>query len=180
MKIAITQRQTEINGIIHDCLDPNWYRLFRDHDLIIIPNLIHIDLDMDVDMLVISGGEQTEARHKTELVVCNWAVRNCIPILGVCHGAFFLNYVFDGIDGEVAGHQNVAHTVVMEGQEHIVNSYHTLCIYQLGLDLTPIAWTDCHVEAFKHKTLPIWGLVWHPERMLNPVLPKQVKELLDA
>jgi putative glutamine amidotransferase len=180
MKIAITQRQTEINGFVYDCLDPNWYRLLNGHELVIIPNLIHINLEDDVDMLIVTGGNHTQARYKTELMVCDWAMRNGVPILGICHGAFFLNYAFKGIDGKVGGHRNVEHTVVMEGTEHTVNSYHTLCIYELGPDLAPVAWTDDHVEAFKHKELPIWGIVWHPERMAEPVLPKEIKELLDA
>jgi putative glutamine amidotransferase len=178
MKIAITQRQIEINGFVHDCLDPNWYKLFKGHELIIIPNLIDIDLDIDLDMLVISGGNHTEARYKTELVVCDWAMHNSIPILGVCHGAFFLNYAFKGIDAKVEGHRGKDHAVIMEGQEYIVNSYHDICIYELGRDLKPIARTDTHIEAFKHKDLPIWGRVWHPERMDDPVLPADIKELL--
>jgi putative glutamine amidotransferase len=178
MKIAITQRQLEINGFVHDCLDPNWYKLFKGHELIIIPNLIDIDLDIDLDMLVISGGNHTEARYKTELVVCDWAMRNSIPILGVCHGAFFLNYAFKGIDAKVEGHRGKDHPVIMEGQEYIVNSYHDICIYELGRDLKPIARTDDHIEAFKHKDLPIWGIVWHPERMDTPVLPSDIRKLL--
>jgi putative glutamine amidotransferase len=178
MKIAITQRQIEINGFMHDCLDPNWYRLFKGHELIIIPNLINIDLDIDLDMLVVSGGNHSEARYKTELMVCDWAMRNGIPILGVCHGAFFLNYAFKGIDAEIKDHRNVEHTIIMEDQEYIVNSYHDVCIYELGKDLTPIAWTGDHVEAFKHKDLPIWGIVWHPERMDDPILPAELKELI--
>jgi len=178
MKIAITQRQIEINGFVHDCLDPNWYRLFKGHELIIIPNLIDIDLDINLDMLVISGGNHTETRYKTELVVCDWAMRNDIPILGVCHGAFFLNYAFKGIDAQVKGHRGKDHTVTMEGKEHTVNSYHDICIYELGKDLTPIAWSGDHVEAFKHKDLPIWGIVWHPERMADPILPKDLERLI--
>ena len=178
MKIAITQRQIEINGFVHDCLDPNWYRLFKGHELIIVPNLIDIDLDINLDMLVISGGNHTEARYKTELVVCDWAMRNDIPILGVCHGAFFLNYAFKGIDAQVKGHRGKDHTVTMEGEEHTVNSYHDICIYELGKDLTPIAWSGDHVEAFKHKDLPIWGIVWHPERMADPILPKDLERLI--
>ena len=180
MKIAITQRQTEINGFIYDCLDPQWYKLFNGHELIIIPNLINIDLDIDIDLLVISGGNQTDARYKTEVLVCDWAVRNGIPILGVCHGAFFLNYAFKGIDAEIVGHRGNDHTVIMEGKEYTVNSYHDICIYELGQDLKPVAWTDDHVEAFKHKELPIWGIVWHPERMEDPVLPKEIKDLIDV
>ena len=112
--------------------------------------------------------------------LCDWAMRNGIPILGVCHGAFFLNYAFKGIDAEIVGHRGKDHTVTMEGEEHTVNSYHDICIYELGQDLKPVAWTDDHVEAFKHKELPIWGIVWHPERMDDPVLPKEIKDLLDV
>jgi putative glutamine amidotransferase len=178
MKIAITQRQIEINECIHDCLDPNWYKLLKGHELIIIPNLIHIDLDIDIDMLIISGGGHTTARYKTELLVCDWAMRTGVPILGVCHGAFFLNYAFKGIDAEIKHHRKIEHTITMEGQEYIVNSYHDVCIFELGKDLTPVAWAGDHVEAFKHKDLPIWGIVWHPERMADPVLPTDLKRLI--
>lgn len=178
MKIAITQRQIEINGFVHDCLDPNWYKLLKNHELVIVPNLINIDLDVDIDMLVVSGGDHSNNRYKTELVVCDWAMRNNIPIMGVCHGAFFLNYAFKGVDAEIKGHRNVEHTIVMEDQEYLVNSYHDVCIYELGQDLIPIAWSGKYVEAFKHKTLPIWGIVWHPERMEDPILPKDLMELL--
>ena len=66
----------------------------------------------------------------------------------------------------------------MEGQTHNVNSYHKTCIEELGNDLDPIAWNGKHVEAFKHKTKPIWGLLWHPERMDIPVLPKELEDLI--
>jgi putative glutamine amidotransferase len=131
-------------------------------------------------MLVVSGGNQTDARYKTELLVCDWAMRNRIPMVGVCHGAFFLNYAFKGIDAEIQGHRNTTHTIIMEGETHSVNSYHDVCIYELGQDLVPIAWADDHIEAFKHKILPIWGLVWHPERMDIPVWPMELKDLLNA
>lgn len=178
MKIAITQRQTVINGITYDCLEQGWYRLFFEHELIIVPNLIHIDLD--VDMLVLTGGNHTEARRKTELWCCEQADRTGIPILGVCHGAFFLNYALGGINAEITGHRNIEHTVTMEGEEHIVNSYHEQCIYELGKNLKPIAWTDHHTEAFKHVDKPIWGLVWHPERMEDPVLPSDLRKLING
>lgn len=176
MKVAITQRQTEINGITYDCLEQGWYRLFKDHDIQIIPNLIHVTVD--ADMLVVSGGNETSQRYKTELTVCDWAMRNGIPILGVCHGAFFLNYAFGGVNTEVKGHRNVEHTVLLEGASPTVNSYHDICIYELGEALVPLAYAGDQVEAFKHKQLPIWGLAWHPERMEEPVLPSDLRKLI--
>jgi gamma-glutamyl-gamma-aminobutyrate hydrolase PuuD len=35
-----------------------------------------------------------------------------------------------------------------------------------------------NIEAFKHKQYPIYGVVWHPERMEVPILPKQIQEIL--
>ena len=47
-------------------------------------------------------------------------------------------------------------------------------------DFIAIAYdSEGNPEAFKHKTLPIYGMLWHPERMENPVLPPEVKKLLD-
>lgn len=176
MKIAITQRQTTINGIVYDCLEQGWYHLFKGHEICLVPNVV--DVIVDADMLVVSGGNETEQRYKTELTVCDWAMRNNKPILGVCHGAFFLNFAFGGINAEIQGHRNVEHDVIMEGKTYTVNSYHDVCIYQLASNLISVAETKKNPEAFKHKEHPIWGLVWHPERMEDPVLPSDLRRLI--
>ena len=56
-----------------------------------------------------------------------------------------------------------------------------MCSSDLADCLEPIAFDDNGVvEAFKHKELPQWGIVWHPERMVTPVLPVEVKEILNV
>jgi len=48
-----------------------------------------------------------------------------------------------------------------------VNSYHQFGIEKLALNssLKPIAWAeDGSIEALMHKELPIYGIMWHPER----------------
>jgi putative glutamine amidotransferase len=176
MKIGISQRQVEINGFVYDCLEQGWYEFFLGHELIPIPNLNNIGLD--VDMLVLSGGETTEDRYQTEVACTAWAIENDVPILGVCHGAFLLNFLYSGTNVKTLGHQNTKHTVHMEGQEYIVNSYHSMMIQELGIGLDVIAHCDAVVEAFKHTQLPVWGIVWHPERMDDPVLPSDLKALI--
>lgn len=176
MKIAISQRQVEINGFVYDCLEQGWYKFFLGHEIIPIPNLNNIGLN--VDMLVLSGGETTDARYNTEVACTAWAIENNVPILGVCHGAFLLNFLYSGVNAKTLGHQNTNHTVHMEGQEYTVNSYHQLMIHELGLGLDAIAHCENVVEGFKHSQLPVWGLVWHPERMDVPVLPNDLKELI--
>ena len=62
----------------------------------------------------------------------------------------------------------------------MVNSFHTVGIASLAEELVAIAMDrEYNIEAFKHKEKRIWGVVWHPERMENPVLPPEVKKLLD-
>ena len=177
MRIAITQRQTEINGFTYDCLEPLWYTFFSPHEIIPVPNLT--GLDIQVDMLVFSGGDNSKARSLAEVVCWSSAMKLDIPVLGICHGAFLLNYLHDGINKEVTGHRNIGHTIDMEDKTHTVNSYHDVGIYELGEGLESIATAkDGSCEAFKHQDKKIWGLVWHPERMETPVLPQELKELL--
>jgi putative glutamine amidotransferase len=176
MKIAITQRQLSINGIAYDCLEQGWYRLLSDHEIVPVPNISRFDID--ADMLILSGGNSSEDRYRTELACCRWADDNNIPVLGVCHGAFFLNFVYNGVNHSIEQHQNTQHDIIMDGEIYNVNSYHTMGIYELSTDLEAIAYAKDDIEAFKHKTKDIWGLVWHPERMAVPVLPTDLKELL--
>lgn len=182
MKIAITQREFNINGISYDCLERGWYYLFHQHELVSIPSIVDPALETynisDVDMLVISGGNDSRARNETEALCITQAVKMGIPILGVCHGAFVLNYIYNGTNGYIENHHGLTHEVDMEDQTFLVNSYHSLCIKTLGDDLIPMAWTGYNVEAFRHKEYPHWGIVWHPERMEQPVLPSDLKRLI--
>jgi len=188
MKIAITQRQFVINEIIHDCLDPQWYSFLYPHELIPIPN--NGNMISDFDILIISGGESGLARTITEVTYYQTALRRNIPIIGVCHGAFFINKQHtNGVTGvTLPSHKkDIIHPIEMDGSVYAVNSFHSASIEydMLGDDLIPVAThhtTSNHVtiEAFEHKALPIYGIVWHPERMERPVLPRKVEELLHA
>jgi gamma-glutamyl-gamma-aminobutyrate hydrolase PuuD len=179
MNIAISQRELTIRGTAYDCLERGWYRLFEGDTIMPIPNLGTCTLNKP-DMLVISGGDPSEIREQTERECFEYALSENIPMLGVCHGAFFLNRMYCGVNGGVNGHQGTEHDVILEGNTYTVNSYHGVAIKELGNNLTPIAWADKHIEAFKHNELPIWGLVWHPERMGEPVLPKELKALING
>lgn len=179
MNIGITQTQMERNGVVYDCLDPRWYSFFYPHSVMPLPNIT--DISVDHDLLVISGGDHSYDRNITEMERWNECILNNIPIIGICHGAFFLNYMHDGINQEIKEHKNTEHKIIMNGDVHVVNSYHTTGIFELGEDLEPIAVCeeDGSIEAFKHRSRDIWGLVWHPERMVDPILPEDIKALMN-
>ena len=85
--------------------------------------------------------------------------------------------IFEDIDN----HHGVEHEVELEGEWQMVNSFHTVGIASLAEELVAIAMDrEYNIEAFKHKEKRIWGVVWHPERMDKPILPKEIKELLNS
>jgi len=180
LKIAITQREETIggSGLTHDCLAQVWYQFLSKHEIIPIPN-VDIDREYDYDMLILSGGNASLARLHTELKMYNDAMDKGIPIVGICHGAFFIAEITGGTCGDIEDHRGTEHVVAMEGHNVIVNSWHGSNIITVGDDYTPIAVDlDGNIEGFKHKTKPVWGLVWHPEMMEVPVLPKELDDML--
>lgn len=181
MIIGITQRQIKINDILHDCLDPNWYSLLSSHILIPIPNIVP-QKEINIDILIISGGDQTPDREKVEDYYFNYAQERRIPIIGICHGAFYINQKFNGKNGIIDNHKNCRHIIDMLKSKYDVNSFHTMNIHKLGENLIELATCthDQSIEAFRHENLPIWGIIWHPERENIPILPHEVRELLNA
>ena len=176
MKIAVTQNETTINGRVYDCLEPVWYKFLAGHEVVVVPNTGTFNLA--VDLIIFSGGRHIVNRRPTEVACYDYAIANNVPMLGICHGAFFLNYMLGGKNGKIDEHWGTEHTITMEDSLHTINSYHRLSLEELGPNTVTIAQTNTHCEAFKHLTKSIWGIVWHPERMDISVLPNDVKELL--
>lgn len=178
MNIAITQRPMFINGFEYDATARGWYDLLPHHTLVPVTNH-SIQTDIDFDMLIISGGENTAERNVVERHYFELAQEQSKPVLGVCHGAFFINEYFEGTTKNIDHHQNIEHDVFLDGKLQTVNSYHKLAVNKLSQKLSVVSRDmSSNIEAFKHKKLSVWGLVWHPERMIDPVLPKDLKELL--
>jgi putative glutamine amidotransferase len=187
MKVLMSQRDLRIppNNFLFDCLERSWYGFLGNHHIIPYANAGVVDETIEFDCLVLSGGPDSVARNVTENNLFAHALKLGKPIFGVCHGAFAVNELTGGenelLDYElILQHDNQQHEITMEGSRHIVNSYHGQGIRKLGPDMVPLATVDDGtIEAFKHKELPIYGVVWHPERMKFPVLPKEVKDLIE-
>lgn len=114
----------------------------------------------------------------------DYALRLSLPILGICKGMQVINVAFGGtitqdlptadLHRYIGGDQY--HSTVISrdsclckyyGQTAFVNSAHHQGINRPGNGLIPIQWCpeDNCTEAIVHKTLPILGLQWHPERL---------------
>lgn len=115
--------------------------------------------------LVKYGGDAPE-RDDTDTTLLRFAVEKHISVYGFCRGMqsildFFCNDLVN-----VKGHVAVKHKILGVEENDIVNSYHNqACIFLKNDNLIALMKTDDGViEKVKHKSLPIWGTMWHPER----------------
>jgi N5-(cytidine 5'-diphosphoramidyl)-L-glutamine hydrolase len=167
------------NSMYLDALERDWYVLLKKHQLMPFPNIYDFVEVPEFDCLVITGGPDSLARHYTEDALFALALKRNKPIVGVCHGAFTVNDLTGGINGTVSGHVGVMHDIVMNDKKITVNSYHNQSIQQLGPEMQAVAHDlDGNIEAFEHVNLPIYGVVWHPERMNHPILTPNLEILL--
>ena len=129
-----------------------------------------------------------------ELDAIQWAlmekaVETKKPVLGICRGMQFIDVFFGGTliqdlpcaeshkAAEVPGEENYHDVAVVEGTQLFdlygeateTNTRHHQGIGLVGEGLKVSAmWTEGFplvMEAVEHKTLPIIGVQWHPERM---------------
>lgn len=181
MRILISQRDVRIppSFFVFDALERSWNIFLSKHQLIPVPNIGTIDESIDFDCLVLTGGPDSIERHKTEDLLFHHANKLNKPIIGFCHGAFAVNDLTGGVNGKIDGHVQTEHEILMENKIYTVNSYHGQSIATIGDDMEKLAVDlDGNIEAIQHKTKPIYGIVWHPERMTNPVLPSVVSKIL--
>ena len=102
------------------------------------------------------------------------------PILGICRGHQVLNVYFGGtltqhIEGHRASEGTCFHASETEensimrrlfGKTLTVNSIHHQAVNAVGDGfLVTQRSADGTVEAIEHKSMPIIGVQWHPERM---------------
>lgn len=116
-------------------------------------------------------------RDIEELALIRAFCSNAKPILGICRGIQALNIFFGGtLLQHIPGHSNTSHfvrtvsgtcTASLTGRFFKTNSYHHQAIDRLGQNLYAAAYSnDGIVEAVEHRSLPILGVQWHPERMI--------------
>jgi putative glutamine amidotransferase len=127
------------------------------------------------------------ARDETEYRLLELAVERRLPVFGICRGIQVLNVFFGGgliQDIPAQLHSPINHDgegthpvtiidprierVVEHGELH-VNSYHhqgvTADLLAPDLEVFAVSEADGVVEGVLHRTLPVIGVQWHPERL---------------
>ena len=68
MKILVSQEEYIKFSKPFDALERNYYHFLADHEIIPVPNIVKVP-DYDYDCLVLTGGPDSPARHKTENIL---------------------------------------------------------------------------------------------------------------
>ena len=123
------------------------------------------------------GGNAPE-RDETDRLLIKLAVEREIPLYGFCRGMQSILDYFGNNLVKVTGHVAVKHVITGNEESDEVNSYHNeACVELSNTELIAVMRTsDGVIEKIKHKSLPIVGTMWHPERE-NPFRSQDIKIL---
>lgn len=178
--VAVTQR-VEIakeTGERRDVLDQKWTELLIECGLrpLLVPNnrkaVEAILCEAATDALLLTGGNDLEScggdapeRDETELFLLEHAMARGLPVLGVCRGMQVIQARHGISLKRVEGHVRAEEAIVACGNGLTVNSYHHLAATESVSPL--VTWAEAQdgvIKAVRHATLPIVGIMWHPER----------------
>lgn len=110
------------------------------------------------------GGDAPE-RDAAEVALLAWAHARKIPVMGVCRGMQAIQHKFGVRLHRIEGHVTASHPAVVEGARRDVNSFHNFATRETAPELEIWAHAlDDSVEAIRHRTEKVSGIMWHPER----------------
>ena len=176
MKVGLTQRVIFHQDRAYDSLDHAWYKYLAGHEMIVIPNRSPVEIT-DLDVLIITGGDNHPVRNQVEHELVDSMLSRDLPVIGICHGCQLLTQRLSGTVTPVDNHQDCYHEVFYQDEPHLVNSYHKLRIERSPPGATVLARDpDGHAEAWIQGQIA--GIMWHPERMAQPWIPREIQLLL--
>jgi len=135
---------------------------------------------------VVSCKNISPIRDEIETKLIRLATKDNIPILGICRGMQIINVFFGGsliqniksILRTKVNHVDSTHlnkivnpkiVKLLGNSEFTVNSFHDQGIVPTSLaknlKIFSVSKDDGIIEGFFHKTYPIIGIQWHPERL---------------
>ncbi|WP_236789902.1 gamma-glutamyl-gamma-aminobutyrate hydrolase family protein [Amycolatopsis sp. GM8] len=152
-------------------LDVRWSGFLAACGLFAVPLPIEPDIAWSVVRrtrcvgLLLSGGNDLGSvpeRDTLEYGLVSNAMAAELPVIGVCRGMQVLLSAFGGELHRVEGHVAQTHPV---STGRMVNSYHEWAAFEAPEEFLVTERCGAVVEAIRHRTAPLTGIMWHPERM---------------
>ena len=189
-KIGISLRITNAQNYVEkrDSISHDWPVFLEELGFspLLIPNTISdiptfLD-EMKISGLILSGGDNIgddNVRDKTENMILDYAVSHNVPLIGICRGMQVINTFFGGKIQSTNNSEhvkndhfvNITNHSLFKNEQIQVNSFHhnIITLSNLGKNLSTFAISknDNTIEGLIHNELPIFGVMWHPERNPN-------------
>lgn len=167
------ETRSSIDNALVDLLAQNGYRVFLlPNILALLPSYLH---KVQPDLILLSGGEGLKQydgplesdRDAIEKRLIEYALEKNVRLVGLCRGMQVLLDHFGERLEMVTGHVGIPHWVENGhngGME--VNSFHNYGIKTLVGNVfeVDLVAADGVIEAISHRSKPIHGIMWHPER----------------
>ena len=184
MFIAVSQRITKLKKIkeTRDSLDIRLTELLFNCKLkpILISNTISSNkkllntflTELKLKGLILTGGEnigKNKNRDQTELNLLNWALKNSLPILGICRGmqliAKYNKVKLERVSNHVKKYHSISNKSKIYKFDKKINSYHEYRISQCPKGFQVSAKSkDNTIKAIESKKFKTLAIMWHPER----------------
>lgn len=127
------------------------------------PNLIILTGGNNITLF--SNKKEDIERSKIDSFFFKYAVKNKIPIFGICHGAHYIAQKFKCSFKKSNKHIKKHYIKTRNEEKRMVNSFHKIIITGITSSLNIIATAeDNSIEAFINLNSKIAGIIWHPER----------------
>lgn len=148
--------------------------------------IIKVSEQFAPDLLLLSPGPGTPDKAGVTLSALDH-FKDKLPIFGVCLGHQSIVQYFGGRVGHAPDvmhgkSSRIIHTSkgVFEGLENPLHAgrYHSLCATELPECLEETAAYEGVVMGIQHKTLPIYGVQFHPESILTPTGGKIIENII--
>jgi putative glutamine amidotransferase len=180
-RVLVTQRVVvePEHGERRDALDQRWHAFLAECGVVpvLVPNhaeaAARLASEVRFDGLLLTGGNDlgvlggdAPERDAAEELLLERALDARVPVLGVCRGMQLLLHRSGAELGRVEGHVQARQTIRIDGVPTEVNSYHAFGCSEVPPELEVWARADDGVvKAVRHRSLPLLGVMWHPERL---------------
>ncbi|WP_434445385.1 gamma-glutamyl-gamma-aminobutyrate hydrolase family protein [Lentzea sp. E54] len=179
--VAVTARVV-VDPVHHtrsDAIDQRWWDFLDACGLLALPvpndvtTALRLVREVPVGGILLTGGNDLAAfggdapeRDRTESALLDEALRRKLPVVGVCRGMQLVLCRFGVALSRVRGHVEAQQTILVDGRERVVNSYHNWAATDVVAPLRVWATGPGEVvKGVRHASKPLLGMMWHPERL---------------